>query len=869
MHICTCSKYVCSSPSVTDQSLSSTHTKTLCVYDWSNSCWVREELKGRESMSSTGYEEYACLRLQSVEIMKRIPAESDNEAQEAEQSLIGNGRNQQRVAQHICGLAKSIDEYGHMAYEGEAVHENKKQNSQQYNAGLGKSFVASLKVCARHKDLQKGSKLHTEILQYGLLKKNEFVGSALVSMYAKCGALDKAQEVFDQLPVRTAVVWNSLITGYTQQGLGREALNCYEQMQSEGFSPDSVTFACILKACGSIGALHKGQQLHTQIKRLLMLDEDVVVVSALVDMYAKCGALERAQEIFDEFSARDVVSWNALIAGYVQHGHGKEVLKCFEQMQLGGFSPNAVTFACTLKACGYLGALDRGQELHAQIMRDKLPEKGDMVNVALVDMYAKCGALEKAQEVFDEFPSRTIVAWNVLIAGYAQHGYGEEALHCFEQMKLGGFSPDATVFASALKACSCIGAFDKGEKLHAQIMKEGLLETDLVVANALIDMYAKCDSLRKAHKVFDELTDRNVVSWTALIAGYAQHGYSEEALSCYRKMLLGGFCPDMVTIACVLKACGRIGDLDTGQRIHAWIEKDSSLKEHVAVANAIVDMYAKCGAFAKAQEVFDKLLVQDKVSWTALIAGYTEHGLGEQAIKVFEWMQVKGISSDAVTFTWVLKACSSMGASYKGQEVHGDIVRFGLMEDDVIPGTVLLVMYAECGMLEEAQYLFDRLSNRDVVSWSALMAGYAQLGKDDIVFSLFDKMLASDIKPNSATLTVILSTCSHGGQPDKVESFFKLLVEGKRVVPSLEHHNCMIDIFSRAGLLENAIALIELMPFLPNQWLWHTLLGACQTGAGLNFGLWAFHHAVQLDEDDTAAYVSMSNIHGVAIMDDS
>ena len=223
------------------------------------------------------------------------------------------------------------------------------------------TFVALLKVCAKKKDLCEGRRLHIEILRKGLLQKNSYLGSSLISMYVKCGMLAKAQEVLDTLPFRTQFSWNALIAGYSQQGKGHDALNCFERMQNEGLFPDVITYTCIVKACGIIGAIGKGKQMHDEISRRGLLEKDVVLGSALVDMYAKCGALTKAIQVLKELPIRNVVSWNSLIAGFAQQGQGYRALDCLEQMQIEGISPDEVTFISILKACGTIGTIDKAK----------------------------------------------------------------------------------------------------------------------------------------------------------------------------------------------------------------------------------------------------------------------------------------------------------------------------------------------------------------------------------------------------------------------------------------------------------------------------------------------------------------------------
>ena len=192
------------------------------------------------------------------------------------------------------------------------------------------------------------------------------------------------------------VSWTVLIAGYVQHGCAQEALYKFENMQQEGFSPNAVTFACILKACGATGAIDKGKSMHDEIVQRNLLKHDPVLGNALVDMYGKCGSLVMAQKVFEELLVRDVVAWTSLISGYVQYGLSEMAIKCFDQMHYEGLSPNAVTYACILQACGGTGSLEKGKEIHVEMIKDGLLGGIGLLDNALVDMYAKCGALVKA-----------------------------------------------------------------------------------------------------------------------------------------------------------------------------------------------------------------------------------------------------------------------------------------------------------------------------------------------------------------------------------------------------------------------------------------------------------------------------------------
>ncbi|KAH7431951.1 hypothetical protein KP509_07G000400 [Ceratopteris richardii] len=726
------------------------------------------------------------------------------------------------------------------------------------------TYSCVLKACGSIGDLHRGQLLHSELVKEHLCKYT-MVANSLIDMYAKCGHLGKSQWVFDELVARDIVSWTALIAGYAQHGRGEEAIIYFDQMQAGGFFPNSVTFACVLKACGSIGALIKGQEVHGQIVRAQILEKYTLVANALIDMYVKCGALEKAQEVFEGLSVQNVIACTALISGYTQNGYSERALDFYEYMQLKGLLPNAVTYACLLKACGSTEALEKGVEIHYQIEREGLLKKDILVANALIDMYAKCDALEEAQRIFDNLQVQNVVSWTTLIAGYAEHGHGEKAWSCFEVMQLKGLPPNEVTFACILKACSNSGDLDKGLEIHAQIVRAHWLEEHIMVANALIDMYAKCGAVEKAQKLFDELSIPNVISWNGLIAGYVQQGHCEEALSCFKQMQAKSFSPNLVTFASVLKALGSIGALDRGQELHAAIVREYAVETDIVAANALLDMYIKCGALDIAKYTFDQLLIRDLVSWNTLVTGYVQHEHGEAALSSYERMQAEGLSPDIVTIACALKACSCLGASCKGKRIHSVIEAHVSKEEESVISIGLLILYASCGLIIEAHKFFDKLQIRDVAGWSALMEGYAQLGNHEMVLSLFEKMLTEGIAPDMVTFTIVLNACSHAGLLDKGQMYFEFISKMYGIIPTLDHHNCLVDLLSRAGHLKKASLIIEEMPMPVDLPTWHTLLGACHKWIDLDFGRWAFQNATQFYGMDAGTYVSIHNIYSAAI----
>lgn len=615
------------------------------------------------------------------------------------------------------------------------------------------------------------------------------------------GGLLHAQQVLNKLPPCHELSWNALIIGYSKCSEWENALALYHELQEGEFvQATSYTFVALLKACNQLRDLDTGCLILGEIARTGFLDGDVYIGSSIVDLFANCGSLLKAQELFDKLSVRNVAVWNALIAGYVEHGCDSEALCCYLQMQDEGISADATTFVCTLKACGKTGLTEEGQCLHDHLTKLGL-EGESLVGNALVFMYATCG-LEEAQSVFEKLVVQTEVSHTSLLTGYVEHGHGEKALNCFQQLKENGIYKDAVTFVCGLKACGSVRAIDKGRELYMEITCMGL-ERGLFTGSVLIDMYGRCGLLADGRDVYDQLLERDVVSWTTLILGYVENGLCEEALEFYEQICAEGLPLGSVTFACTLRACGILGALTKGQEIHCFVVKLGLIDRDCCVDSTIVDMYSKCGLLLEAHDVFNRMLNKTVVAWTSLIAGYVEHGHNKVGFECYERMKLEGVSPSAVTNVCTLRACAYMSALIKGQTIHIDIVKRGMLEEDVYVGSSMIDMYAKCGALGDAYTVFDRLREKDVVSWTALISGYIENEKGKEALSLFQMMESEGMSPVLVTFVCALKACctlKESSQGQEVHN--KILIHGHESELSVCH--VLIDMYGRCGLLVEA-----------------------------------------------------------------
>ena len=309
----------------------------------------------------------------------------------------------------------------------------------------------------------------------------------------------------------------------------------------------------------------------------------------------------------------------------------------------------------------------------------------------------------------------------------------------------------------------------------------------------------------------------------------------------------------MLTIAtifvCLHKFVTIIESLDKGKKIHCQVKIDGLLEKDIGVGNTLLDMYAKCGAFVKAQEVFSELQLQDMVSWNILIAGYVQQGHIEEAVKFFHRMQLMAICPDIVTFLSILRACGTIGTLEKGKQIHAQIhmIRDENLEKDISVGNALLDMYAKCGAIANAQELFEKIPIPTTVSWNALISGYAQCGEFEDIISYFDMMIQKGHKPDPITFLSILNSCSHAGLIEKGQTYYHVMAQVYGIIPNILHYACFIDVLGRAGQLDKVEAMILRIPFCPNTGLWLSMLGSCKKWCNADLGRYAFKHVVEIE----------------------
>ncbi|KAL8088320.1 pentatricopeptide repeat-containing protein At3g16610 [Apium graveolens] len=584
-------------------------------------------------------------------------------------------------------------------------------------------YIQLIHHCISSKSLSLAKTIHQQLYKTQLIN-NPVLLEKLTRLYITCNQFSLARRLFNTIsvPVKKSdvVIWNHLIRGYAWEGPYNEAIDLYSEMIHIGVRPNKYTYPFVLKACAGLQAVDDGKLVHHHAETN-GFDKDVFVSTALVDFYVKCGCLEDARKVFDGMCDRDVVAWNAMIAGASLHGLYEEMIELVVRMQDAGLGLNSSTVVSVLPAIGESSVLSNGKAVHGYCVRRAFSGEV-MVGTGLLDMYAKCGWLEYARRIFGTMGVKNEVSWSAMIGACVICDSTREALAFYDRMIIeNAVNPSPVVLGIVLRACAKLIDLSKGRRIHGYLMKAGSL-VDLMVGNTLLSMYAKCGIIDDATKFLNEMDWKDSVSFSALISGCVQNGYAEVALKTFQRMQVSKIRPDVATMIGFLPACSYLAALQHGACGHSY-SIVLGFTADTSICNALTDMYCKCGKVDVARLVFDRMHTRDIVSWNAMIVGYGVHGLGTEAILMFNKMAAEGWKPDDVTFIGLLSACSHSGLVADGKRFFLSMTQ----EFEIFPRTehylCMVDLLGRAGLLNEAQDFIKMMPIQpDVRIWSALLA---------------------------------------------------------------------------------------------------------------------------------------------------
>ncbi|CAL5200650.1 unnamed protein product [Lathyrus oleraceus] len=668
-----------------------------------------------------------------------------------------------------------------------------------------------------------------------------------------------AQHLFDKTPQRLATLkqHNQLLFSYSRNNQPKEAFHLFVSLLRSSLPSDESTFSCVFKLCAGSFDGTMGRQVHCQCVKFGLVHH-VSVGTSLVDMYMKTESVDDGRRVFDEMGERNVVSWTSLLAGYSLNGLYDYVWELFCQMQFEGFLPNRYTVSTVIAALANHGVVDVGLQIHAMVVKHGFEAAIPVCN-SLIIMYSRSGMLRDARNVFDKMENRDWVSWNSMIAGHVTNGQHLEVFETFKNMQLAGVKPTYMTFASVIKSCASLRELLLVRLMQCKALKSGFTEHQSVIT-ALMVALSKCKEMDDAFSLFSLMEEgKNVVSWTAVISGYLQNGGTDQAVNLFSQMRREDVKPNHFTYSAILTVQHAV----FVSEMHAEVIK-TNYEKSSSVGTALLDAYVKIGNINDAVKVFDKIEAKDLMAWSAMLAGYAQTGETEEAAKIFRQLIKEGVKPNEFTFSSILNACAApTAAAEQGKQFHAYAIKMRL-NNAVCVCSSLVTMYAKRGNIDSAHEVFKRQKERDLVSWNSMISGYAQHGQAKKALEVFDAMQKRNMEVDVVTFIGVITACTHAGLVEKGQSYFNSMINDHHINPTMKHYSCMIDLYSRAGMLEKAMDIINEMPFPPGATVWRTLLGAARVHRNIELGEVAAEKLISLQPEDSAAYVLLSNMYAAA-----
>ncbi|KAJ0051610.1 hypothetical protein Pint_00570 [Pistacia integerrima] len=705
---------------------------------------------------------------------------------------------------------------------------------------------------------------HAQMIKMSKNGDSDTIAKILMLYYLEFGDFGSAVKIFFVDFLKNYTEWSSFLKEYESfGGKVHQILEVFSELNSKGVMFDSRVLTMVLKICTSAMAFWEGAEVHASlIKR--GLDFDAYVKCALMNFYGRCWGVGSANEIFNEVSIREDLLWNEAVLVNLRNDQWAKAFELFRELQFSFARAYSRTIVKLLQACGKVGALNEGKQIHGYVLKFAM-DSNLLISNSLISMYSRNSKLGLARTVFYSMKDRDLSSWNSMISSYTALGCAKDAWDLFNQMDSSnvkpdiitwncllscnflhgshtetltvlhrmqslGFRPNASSVSSVLQAVTELEYLKYGEEIHGYIIRNGL-DYDVYVGTSLIDMYVKNDCLDSARKTFDNVKNRNVVAWNSLISGYSFKGLFDDAKMLLNQMKEEGIEPDLVTW----------NSLVTGYSI--WGQN----KEALAVIN----------------QIKDSGLDPNVVSWTSLISGSSQNENYRESFEFFIQMQREGIKPNSATISSLLRTCGGLGLLPKGKEIHCFSIKSYFIEDAYIV-TALIDMYSKSGNLKSAEVVFRKSVNKILASWNCMIMGFAIYGHGKEAISLFDEMCGADIQPDDITFTALLSACKNSGLVDEGWKYFDCMSTDYSIMPTIEHYSCMVDLLGKAGYIDEAWDFIQTMPIKPDATIWGALLGSCRVHRNLEFAKIAAKKLFKLEPHNPANYVLLINLYAMS-----
>ncbi|KAG9446117.1 hypothetical protein H6P81_012245 [Aristolochia fimbriata] len=587
------------------------------------------------------------------------------------------------------------------------------------------------------------------IIKSGILFLDAFTGTALLGAFVRFGCLEAAAKLFEEMPQRNVITWNSLITAFSSNGYLKDAAFLFMDLLRSEFHPTEYSFVAILSGFGSAEELDLGTQIHGFVIKS-GAGIYTVVINCLMEIYAGCCCVDAAEKLFSGMTIKDEVSWNTIIGAFLKGDIPEKALNFFLEMSSLAIVPTQATFASVLSACVCLKVVNYGMFVHGKTIKSNF-SSDVLVGAKLVDFYVKCNMFKDALFLFDEINHKNVVSWNALISGYSKRDYSK-AIYLLKDMLCLGHQPNEFTFSAIITSLPMLEL----QQLHCLITKMGY-EQHKFVSTSFISSYADngliCDALsftsalstplsvvqsnviagiynrngeyQESMEILSQVEEPDIVSWNGFIESCGRNGQYREAFALFKQMRIGSFLPDNCTFVSLLNISIKLCNQELGRNIHGFIVKMDFSCSDVFVRNVLVYMYAKCGSLVSSIKVFDEMSERNVISWTSLISGLALHGHPQEAIGRFNEMVTCGIRPDKVSFLSVLSACRHGGLAVEGMKLFGSMDEVYGIEPEMDHYACVVDMLCRTGHLKEAEKVICSMPFHPTsLVWRSFLEGF-------------------------------------------------------------------------------------------------------------------------------------------------
>lgn len=567
--------------------------------------------------------------------------------------------------------------------------------------------------------------------------------------------------------------WTSRISSLVRENRPREAVDLFKLMLINEHRPNFVTVVSLVKAAVSLGSKDLTRGIHAYSVKMGVIESQVEVVTALVGVYSSWD-MKSAWRLYEETPRRDVVLCSSMVSALVSRGEYVEAFKLFKEMLLSGVQPNYITFLSLFYACAESGALERGIEIHGYCIQSLFYDHTALQN-SILGMYSRCGDLKAALDVFERMQNKDVVSWRIILRGCVENERPWKAMEIF--LKLLAFCAEKVDEYIILEIIGAYRQLDKNylrNGFHSRVLKTGL-SSYVSVSTELLQVYAKFGDIESARNLFDQLNWKDVVSWSVMIAAYAQSAQSYMGFEVLREMELADQKPNEFTYIGLLQACTSLEALEIGKSMHARVIKDG-YSANAYLTSALIDLYSKFGKIRRAEAVFDASTTKDFICWSSMINGYAINGYGEKVLECFSNMLSSGIKPNDVVFVSVLSACSHCGLEYEGWNLFHAMEKKYRIRPKLAHYACMVDMLSRQGNIEEAlQFVNNMPVKPDKRIWGSILAGCRNSHGPNANLEDIAKKLIS-LEPENASYYVILSNLyAEQGRWKEVEKLRNLI----------------------------------------------------------------------------------------------